>query len=264
VSLPPTADKASVRRFWEAEPCGTRDLAEAEGSPAFFARLEEERYAREGFIESFARFGSWSGQRVLEVGVGAGSDFVRFARAGARAAGVDLTRRGVLLTRRRLALEGRDAAVLPADAERLPFRSDLFDFVYSWGVIHHTASPEVAAAEIVRVTRPGGQVCVMVYHRRSLVALQAWLRYGLLAGRPFAGLREVIGTHVESPGTQAYTIPEARRLLVGLDELRVTPVVTAYDLRLGRRLFLPAPLRRLVPRGLGWFLVLSGRKARGG
>ena len=42
--------------------------------------------------------------------------------------------------------------------------------------------------------------------------------------------------------------------------LRLTPVVTPYDLRLTRSLFLPARLARLVPRWLGWFLVVTGRK----
>lgn len=168
-----------VREFWESEPCGTRNIELPEGTPEFFAYLEHKRNEREPFINRFACFPEQRGKRILEVGVGAGTDFVRFARAGAIATGIDLTSHGVELTRRRLCLEGLEAQVFQADVRQLPFKDGTFDFVFSWGVIHHTERPELAAREIVRVTRPGGRVAVMVYHRRSLVGLQSWLVNGL-------------------------------------------------------------------------------------
>ncbi|MDA2915012.1 class I SAM-dependent methyltransferase, partial [Acidobacteriia bacterium AH_259_A11_L15] len=96
--------------------------------------------------------------------------------------------------------------------ENLPFPSEHFDLVYSWGVIHHTPDPAAAADEITRVCKPEGDVLVMVYHRRSLVALQAWLVYGLLRGRPWRSVGRILAEHVESPGTRAFTRGEARRL----------------------------------------------------
>ena len=58
---------------------------------------------------------------MLEVGVGLGTDFVQFVRAGADATGVDLTEAAVEAVRQRLALEGLEADLRVADAERLPF-----------------------------------------------------------------------------------------------------------------------------------------------
>ena len=252
--------KERVRDFWEREPCGTRGVVDEEGTPAFFARLERDRLAREPFVDDFARFAERRGERVLEVGVGAGTDFVRFARAGAIATGVDLTEHGVRLTRRRLELEGLPGYVLRADAEHLPFDSGTFDFAYSWGVIHHTPRPEQAAREIVRVTRPGGRICVMVYHRHSLVGLQSWLVNALAKGRPWRSLKEVIWHHHESIGTQAYTVAEARKLFDGLAAVTVTPIVTPYDVRFTRQRFLPRAVQRLVPARLGWFLVVEGTR----
>lgn len=252
--------KQVVRDYWEAEPCGTRGVKLVEGTSEFFARLERERNEREPFIARFARFAEQRGQRVLEVGVGAGTDFVRFAHAGAHATGVDLTRHGVELTRRRLALEGLTADLCEADAEALPFEDETFDFVYSWGVIHHTERPDQAAREILRVTRPGGRICVMVYHRWSLVGLQSWLVNGLARGKPWRTLREVIWHNHESLGTQAYTIPEALALFDGLSERRLTPLVTPYDVRITRTKFLPRWVQAIIPRRLGWFLVVEGRK----
>lgn len=253
--------KEAVRAFWQETPCGTRDLSETSGTRAFFDRLERERNRLEPFIHSFARFSEHRGARVLEVGVGAATDFVRFARAGARLSGVDLTERSIELARERLTLEGLQGELRQADAEALPFPDACFDFVYSWGVIHHTPAPERAVAEILRVLRPGGRLCVMVYHRHSLVALQAWLLYALLRGKPHLSLAEVISRHVESPGTLAFTLAEARRLFRDVEGLELTPVVTAYDLRLTRRLHLPLALGRLLPARLGWFLVATGRRS---
>jgi ubiquinone/menaquinone biosynthesis C-methylase UbiE len=252
--------KDDVRRFWEATPCGTRELTEQEGSREFFDRLERERDAREPFIPRFARFDEQRGREVLEVGLGAATDFIRFARAGAKLSGVDLTEHAIALARRRLELEGLSADIRQADAEHLPFADASFDFVYSWGVIHHTPSTERAAQKIVRVTRPGGSVCVMIYHRRSLVALQCWIVNALLRGRPQRTLTDVIARHIESAGTKAYTIAEARALFAGLSGLRVTPVVTPYDVRITRSRFAPAAVQKLVPARLGWFLVVEGRK----
>lgn len=248
-------------RFWDAAPCGTRAIEAAAGSPAFFSRIEQERLEREPFIERFARFDRQRGLRVLEVGIGAATDFARFARAGARLTGIDFTESAVRLARRRLALESLRAEVLRADAETLPMADASFDCVYSWGVIHHTGDTQRAADEIVRVTRAGGRVCVMIYHRLSLVALQCWIVHALLRGRPWRTLREVIAHHIESPGTRAYSIREARQMFATLANVTVTPVVTPYDARIARGRYLPAWLRRLIPRRLGWFLVVEGRKA---
>jgi hypothetical protein len=111
------------------------------------------------------------------------------------------------------------------------------------------------------VLRPDGEFCVMVYNRRSLLALQAWLRFGALRGRPLASPAELIAQHVESPGTQAYTAAEARALFAGAARAEVTTVVTPYDLRIARRVFLPASLGRAVPSTLGWFHVVEGARA---
>jgi SAM-dependent methyltransferase len=191
--------------------------------------------------------------------VGAGTDCLRFARAGARITGVDLSERSVALTAERLARERLRGQLLVGDIEHLPFPSRRFDFVYSWGVMHHTDDTARAASEALRVLRSGGRFCVMLYHRRSLVCLQAYLVYGLLRGRPRRPLDEIAAQHLESAGTKVYTERRARALFPG-QPVSVTHVMTPYDLRYGRRRYLPAPLRRLVPSYFGYFMVIEGVK----
>jgi ubiquinone/menaquinone biosynthesis C-methylase UbiE len=258
--LDSTANKQAVQQFWESGPCGTRELQADTDESHFFATLERTRYEREPFIDRYAKFAAARGRDLLEVGVGAGTDHLRFARAGARCSGVDLTEAGIAMTRRRLALENLTSDLRVADAEHLPFAEACFDFVYSWGVIHHTPDTKQAAREILRVLRPGGRFCVMVYNRHSLLAAQAWARYALLRGRFWLGPAEVIASHVESPGTKALTREQAQNLFSGASSVAVETVVTPYDMRVGRRRFLPAWTHRLVPAQLGWFHVVSGTR----
>jgi ubiquinone/menaquinone biosynthesis C-methylase UbiE len=255
--------KESVRRFWDARPCGSAEVTEAApGTPAFFDALDARRYRLEPFIERYARFAEQRGRRVLEVGCGAGSDLFRFARAGARVTGVDLSARSLRLARQRLALTGLRARLLVADAEALPLRDASFDFVYSWGVLHHTPDTARAAAEACRVLTRGGRACVMLYHRRSLFVLQAWLYYALLRGRPGRSPAGVLAAHLESPGTKAYSAREAATLfkVAGFAEVTVQSIATAWDVRLGRRRFLPAWCRGVFPAGLGWYLVVEAHR----
>ena len=51
----------------------------------------------------------------------------------------------------------------------MPFADATFEYVYSWGVLHHTPGIDRAIAEIHRVLKPGGGVGVMLYNRESLL-----------------------------------------------------------------------------------------------
>jgi SAM-dependent methyltransferase len=253
--------KADVAKFWNENPCGSSlGNGASPESREFFDRTEVERYRREPFIARFARFDQWRGKRVLEVGCGTGADLSMFARSGAETWAVDLTSASAGIAFNRLAYHGVQPRIMVGDSELLPFPDGVFDLVYSWGVIHHSPNTPAAARELMRVTRGGGQVVAMIYNRRSLVALQAYLMYGLLRGKPFAPIRDIIAANLESPGTKAYTVDEARELFPGLQNVRVTPVVTPYDLRVGRNRFMPSWVGSLIPSRLGYFLVVEGTR----
>jgi ubiquinone/menaquinone biosynthesis C-methylase UbiE len=239
--------KQAVKEHWEAEPCGTGLTSAEYGSREFYAELERHRYEVEPFIRPFAEFERWRDKDVLEVGVGAGTDFVQFARAGARLHGVDLTQASIDLVGQRLALDGYDANIRVADAERLPFDDGSFDLVYSWGVLHHTPDTEAAIAEVRRVLRDGGEARIMLYARHSWVALALWARYALLVGRPWRSLSDVVANHMESPGTKAYTDNELRSIFAGFADVRIERFVTPYDRRVA------GPAVRLGGARFGWF-----------
>lgn len=177
-----------------------------------FLKQANTRYMLEPFIIPFADFKAAQGKRVLEIGVGLGADHQRFAEAGAVLTGVDLTPHAIEMTRRRFKKFGLKSNLNVGDAENLNFPDNSFDIVYSWGVIHHSPDTQKAVNEIFRVLKPGGRAKVMIYHRYSMVGFMLWLRYGLLAGRPFTELASIYARYLESPGTKAYSVADARYL----------------------------------------------------
>lgn len=221
--------KKEVEEFWDRASCG-EDLYLQSQELEGYAAHARRRYELEPFIEELAEFDTTAGLRVLEIGVGLGADHCRFAQAGARLAGIDLTPRAVAHTRRRLALFGLDSALAVGDAENLAFPSDTFDVVYSWGVLHHSPDTPRAVSEVHRVLRTGGVAKVMIYHKWSLVGYMLWLRYALLRLRPWLTLSEVYSRYLESPGTKAYSVAEARRLFGAFSSVSARTVLTHGDL----------------------------------
>jgi ubiquinone/menaquinone biosynthesis C-methylase UbiE len=116
-----------------------------------------------------AQFDRFRGKKVLEIGCGIATDGLEFAKNGAAYTGVDLTPRAIEMARKRFALFGFPGRFEVANAEEsLPFPDESFDHVYSFGVIHHSPSPEKIVAQIHRVLRPGGTFTVMLYNRSSI------------------------------------------------------------------------------------------------
>jgi len=247
-----------VRRFWEAEPCGTGapELGGFEkGSLAWFLELERTRYLLDPYIWSVAQFSRHAGERVLEIGVGAGTDHAQWAAVTDDLHGVDLTSAAIETTARNLSLRGRHSDLQRVDAEILPFETGSFDVVYSWGVIHHAEAPDRVLAEVHRVLRPRGVFLGMLYARHSLVAYRKWVGNALKAGRPWRSLSSVIWDHMESVGTKAYTETEVRALFADFENCRTTRFLTPYDTER-----LPTWADRVLPPALGWNIAIEAKR----
>ena len=245
--------KEAVRDHWERETCGTR-YGTSDERKRYFEQIEESRYRMEHYIPEFARFEEGRGRGVLEIGVGAGTDFSRWVACEAIATGVDLTEAAIGLTREHLEaldLDATAADLRVADAEQLPFDDGQFDIVYSWGVLHHSPDTEAAFREVQRVLRPGGVFRGMIYHVPSWTGFAVWLMQSLLRGRPFRSVRRSLFEHLESPGTKAYSLTEARGLVEGAG---FVDVQLSTRLGPGDQLLMPPsekyrhPLHRLIFR----------------
>jgi 2-polyprenyl-3-methyl-5-hydroxy-6-metoxy-1,4-benzoquinol methylase len=121
--------KEQIREFWQQSPCDSWFSDHQWGASEFYKSLDEHRYKVHRGLLSALEAEKTRGLRVLEVGCGCGSEAERFARAGARYTGVDLTDMAVRLSRKRFQLAGLEGRFLQGDAEDLPFTDDSFEFV---------------------------------------------------------------------------------------------------------------------------------------
>jgi ubiquinone/menaquinone biosynthesis C-methylase UbiE len=232
--------KSLVRSHWNREVCGTRYGRDSVEEEIDLERIAETRYRMQPFILDLADFPSGRGKKVLEIGVGGGSDFLQWLKNGAELTGVDLTEAGIELTRKRLQGAGfspGDYELRIDDAENLAFPDNTFDIVYSYGVLHHTPDTPKAFSEAYRVLKPQGELRAMVYHVPSITGFMMWVRYCLLVGRPMHTAREAIFQRMESPGTKAYTIPEIKKLLeeCGYEQIEAHGQLAPSDLLTVRR-----------------------------
>lgn len=247
-----------VESYWDQQTCGTGTEVTAgleRFSPAWFAAVEENRYRLEPYIHGVAQFTRHHGRTILEIGVGAGTDHLQWARAGCECHGVDLTAAAIETARRHLALYGFESDLRHLDAEVLPFADATFDVVYSWGVIHHSEDPARIIGEIRRVLKPGGRFIGMMYNRRSVAVARLWLRHALLAGRPWRSFRDIAWNHIESIGTKVYTIPELRALFGEFSDFAARSLITHSDEHR-----IPGAIAQWLPDRWGFFTTLRAVK----
>jgi SAM-dependent methyltransferase len=100
------------------------------------------------------------GETVADVGCGNGAYLAELARRGhaGPVLGLDLSA-GMLSAARRRAPGARLAV---ADAAAMPLRDDATDLTLAMHMLYHVPEPSAAARELRRITRPGGQVLVVL------------------------------------------------------------------------------------------------------
>ena len=124
-----------------------------------------------------------AGWRVLDVATGSGNAAIAAARHGCNAVGVDYVPSLLEVGRRRADAEGLPVALVEGDAEALPFPDDSFDAVTSVFGAMFAPDHAKAAAELLRVCRPGGTI-----------ALASWTPEGFIGE-----LFRTVGAHVPPP-----------------------------------------------------------------
>ncbi|HET8651789.1 MAG TPA: methyltransferase domain-containing protein [Gaiellaceae bacterium] len=101
-----------------------------------------------------------AGWRVLDVATGSGNAAIAAARHGCTVVGIDYVPALLERGRRRADAEGLEIELIEGDAEALPFPDDAFDAVTSVFGAMFAPDHERAAAELLRVSRPGGTVAL--------------------------------------------------------------------------------------------------------
>ena len=124
-----------------------------------------------------------AGDRVLDVATGSGNAALAAARCGCEVTGVDYVPALLERARTRAAAEGLEIEFAEGDAENLAFPDASFDAVLSCLGVMFTPDQERAAAELVRVCKPGGTI-----------GLVNWTPAGFIGQ-----LLRTVGKHVPPP-----------------------------------------------------------------
>jgi len=205
-------DETTISRFWQAHPCGDQQVGGlhdryGRDHEAFFRAYDAHRYRTEPHIPKCLDEIDFAGKSVLEIGLGQGAESEQIVRRGACWSGLDLTAESVARVRTRLRLRGLPFEdIKQGSALAIPYPASSFDIVFSHGVLHHVPEIHRAQAEIARVLRPGGELVVMVYAKRSLNYV---LAIGLLRRM---GLAALYALNVEPPGIFGMHVRNAREL----------------------------------------------------
>ena len=106
-----------------------------------------------------------SGRVGLDAGCGGGADLRRIGTTGAAVVGFDLSD-GVEVARR-LTEDVAGVEVVQGDLHAPPFKPERFDFIYSFGVLHHLPDPQAAFVRLAKLLKPGGPLVTYLYEDRA-------------------------------------------------------------------------------------------------
>jgi ubiquinone/menaquinone biosynthesis C-methylase UbiE len=261
--------QSANKTWWETAPMryDWRDEISAPPSTESYFREIDQR-----FLSSARKYTPWrnvpfdgiipfdrlSDKDVLEIGVGQGTHAQLIAPRCKSFTGIDLTSHAVEMTSRRLNLFNIPGKILQMDAEKMDFADNTFDFVWSWGVIHHSADTPRVLREVHRVLRPGGRCAAMVYYKSWWSFYVCGFLRGVFQGQfnKQGSLHHVVQYSTDGAIARYYTQREWRQITSGLFWLEAMQV---YGLKSE---VIPIPhcaikqfLEDLIPDGVARFLT---------
>jgi SAM-dependent methyltransferase len=196
------------------------------------------------------------GQRVLDVASGVGQDSIELAARGASVVGAEPSRRMIGMSQLFAAEKEKAAAgkrgTMPgwvqAWSDSLPFATGAFDASICKGALDHFDRPELAIAEMARVTKTSGRVVLAIANFESLACrggrVLDELRQDFLGMEP---LRERRGYDAPSDHFTRYEVDLMRE-----QASRHLVLETVQGISVGWGLPGWSRLVEAMPRDLGW------------
>ena len=200
ISLMPrtmSRQKEIIMRWWEENLCdldayirGSENIER--GTWKYFKNTDRKWFkwhhpwacSKYPIMHKWLNFSDLKGKRVLEIGCGVGTMFEQFAGMGIEIHALDINLSSCEMTWKRTDLFKLPGCIYRGDAENLPFKDKTFDFVFTYGVLHHTPDIQKAFDEMYRVLKPGGKFFMMLYNKDSI---NYWWHiiflHGILMGR---------------------------------------------------------------------------------
>jgi SAM-dependent methyltransferase len=176
----------------------------------WFLNIENQRHGRQGrWIPRLLEFAKHSGEMLLGLGHGLGTDWLQYARHGANVVVCSPSANQLALIRRNFELRGLSGRFLHAAPVALPLEDASIDVACVSGLLHEVEEPHLVVEEVYRVLKPGGKVLAVTPARYDVdfwfgvcFPWQSWLRgRALRSGPPVKfsarGLRQLFGRFAE-------------------------------------------------------------------
>lgn len=232
-------------------------------NPLFYERIDDSKYRSEPYVFRFIDSVAESGRKVLEIGVGLGTDLRYFAKKGMKVHGLDLSFSNALLVHKGFSATGLNGKVITGDAENLAFADETFDLFYSYGVLHHTPDTQKAIDEAHRVLKKNGKVLIMLYHKglayRWICLQYFWLK---LCGKNISLPDMITKKYDHTPLSKMYSKEEARSMFSKFSNVEIS-VVTYGGVKENKKLWWIYYLLNAFPflmNKLGSFLIIKAKK----
>ena len=227
--------KAQTQKNWGKDPCGSRLVSSKYEylSKEYFDELEKRKDEFEPWKKDELASLDVAGKKVLEIGYGMGCDTITLARKGAIMTGIDITEGNKTVTTAHFKVNNMYIPdLIIGDAEHLPFADESFDFVYSFGVIHHTPNTDKVVAEMSRVLKSGGGGYITVYNKNSFF-FWFWIFFNYVKNREW----------------KKYTLKERLSMIEYPNENK-NMVIKLYTKRQLRKLFSDFSIKKVYSRHL--------------
>lgn len=210
------------------------------------------------------------GKKVLEIGCGAGSHSALISKYASELVSIDITNKAVETTNKRFEIFGiENARAMQVDAENMPFDDESFDFVWSWGVIHHSANTDIIVDQIHRVLKDGGKTTLIVYHKNSTRYYLHGLYQGIfkLKFLKYRSLYAVNMTFTDGFIARHYTRKSGKALFKKFSNIKtsvtdsgVLTVIIGWGCLTRLLPTILKPINKWINNRFGWFLILNVKK----
>lgn len=269
--------KQSVNN-WSLNPCGSNyvkeciknknigDITFDNLSESYFRDVMLERYKRQPWLLKDIHSFNINGKKVLEIGFGMGTDHLQLAKIGGVMYGIDITPTSKKITEQLFNTYGYCSELIIGDVESMPYKDKTFDFVYSFGVIHHTPNMRKAINEIYRVLKPRGKCYIAVYNRDSWFFWHdIFLKNYILNGDYKKFTLEQKLSMIEYPNNnpnllvKLSTKKEIKDIFYKFSNIKImTNHLT--DLGIWDSIFNQS-LKKYLAKKIGWFIIIQAQKS---
>jgi ubiquinone/menaquinone biosynthesis C-methylase UbiE len=195
-------------------PAPARSVEDAEPySLQWFLNIENQRHSRQGrWIPHLMEFAKHSGETLLGLGNGLGTDWLQYARHGAKVIVCSPSSPQLSLIRRNFELRGLPGRFIHAQPTSLPLDSASIDVVCISSLGQGPDKAKTLVDQVYRVLKPGGKVLAVT---RARFDVDFWLHSVFFWYRFLGGGRRQQGT------TPSYSRRELRRLFGRFIEHRI-------------------------------------------